>query len=620
MCGIAGSQGNIDVNIEQWQAKLSHRGPDAMGSYKDGDTILVSTRLSIQDITAVANQPMSNEDETVWIVFNGEIYNAPHLRAELRKLGHVFKSRSDTEVLVHMYEAKGIEMLSQLRGMFAFAIYDNKNREIFLARDPFGIKPLVYWAPPTGFAFSSELKAIVKIPEFDRELDRDSLLLYLRINYIPAPWTIWKNVRKLNPGHFMRVKNGSIIEDTRYHRQRVDPWDGTFEDALSVLEAQLKDSVYHHLLSDVSVGAFLSGGLDSSLISAMAQLCMEKPLKTYTVSFPEISLYDESKYARIAADHIGTDHTEIPVSVKEAVDSIGEMSQHLDEPFGDSSLVPLAIMSKATGRSVKVALSGDGGDELFGGYNKYQGMRLAELFNHLSPFIKMLTKLPITGNRGTYWGNKLRQLERLDYVMDFTPLDRLIRLMHVFRDNDFTLLVGEQSTDRLLLDKIEKLWERGKELFPRDEVNIALFVDSRFVLPFDMLFKVDMASMRYGLEVRVPFIDIGLVDFLFSLPGKWKLRGLKRKYILKKIAEKYLPPEIINRPKGGFDIPIGEWIRNQLSDLFRETLAPEKVKQVEELNPKYVGTLLNDHISRKKERFWELWNLFVLLRWFESQR
>lgn len=617
MCGIAGVQGKIDLDIEGCLTSLSHRGPDARGTFQDKDTLFAHTRLSILDLSEAGNQPMSNEDDTIWIVFNGEIYNAPDLRRELEDRGHAFKSTSDTEVLIHLFEEERDKMVSRLRGMFAFSVYDRKRGEIFLARDPLGIKPLVYAQLPSGFLFASEIKSLLNSADFPREIDHEALMFYFHFNYIPAPLTIWKHARKLKPGHCLKVKNGKIQEEYSYWNLEQRSLPGNFEEAVLSLETAIIDSVKYHLLSDVPVGSFLSGGVDSSLIATIAQQFINGPLQTFTVTYPEFPYLDESAYARKIARKIRSNHTEIPVRVKDIHEAIIEVCDHLDEPFGDPALIPTALLSKLTRNHVKVALSGDGGDELFAGYTKYQALKAGLALKNLNPLIKIFSFLPFKETRAHLLGDRIRQVRKFANALDRDTTNFLINLMSIFPPGDIENLYRHSFIETPAVSHLEKILGDYSALGESD-MNKYLFLDTRFVLPNGMLYKIDTASMKYSLEVRVPFVDREVVDLISSFPGNWKLKGLQRKYILRKMAEKYLPQEIVDRKKMGFNVPIGEWCRDELMALFERAFDTNRLRAIDFLSSDYIDRIFKEHIKGKRDRFFELWNIFIFLTWWEK--
>ena len=621
MCGITGfwAKKSIFANNCSGLAYISktliHRGPDEEGSFLKGQVGLGHRRLSILDLSG-GRQPVFNEDETLVVVYNGEIYNYPELRQKLEAQGHRFTTRTDTEVLVHLYEEEGLEFVKRLRGMFAFALYDMKRREIILARDPFGIKPLVYAELPQGFFFASELRALLSLSFFPCEIDREAAVFYAAFNYIPAPWTIWKAARRLPPGHLMRVKEGRVVELRSYVEWPWTPAPASVEEAIEVLSEVLKDSVKVHLLSDVPVGAFLSGGLDSSLICALAQEALSSPLRTFTITFPEWPTYDEARYARLVAEHLGTQHEEIPVTGREAREILWEVVEHLDEPFADSSLVNVGLISKMARREVKVTLSGDGGDEFFAGYNKYQGLALAERFFPWRWLLAPIKYFPWPERRGSRLGERLRQARKLLRLLHPEAFQRYLRATTATEPEILQgLFKNAFPKPWIVAEKVLlKVWNEAVRRYPKDPVNTWLFADAYWVLPYDMLHKVDTASMQFSLEVRVPLVDVPLARIMFSLPGEWKLRGMKRKWLLRKVAAKYLPRGIIERPKGGFGIPIGEWMRGELRKIFEDYLSPEALKD-SVWNVEKVRQLWREHLSRRRDRFWELWNVFIFEVW-----
>jgi asparagine synthase (glutamine-hydrolysing) len=594
---------------------IAHRGPDGEGFFCEKNVGLGNRRLSIIDLST-GNQPIYNEDKNIVIVYNGEIYNSPELREELIQRGHQFYTHSDTEVVVHLYEEYGAEMLPKLRGMFAFAIYNRQHDELLLARDALGIKPIFYTETPKGLYFASELRVLLSLDGFSRQIDPEAFSFYLTLNYIPAPWTIWKDARRLEPGHWLLVRSGKIVDRGRYFHLNEKPFEGSLEEAVDELEKTLAESVEGHLLADVPVGAFLSGGLDSSLVVAMAQKRSGSPLRTFTVTFPDVPTYDESKYAKIVADELKTSHQEIAVSSKEGWQAMVETLDHLDEPFADSSLIPVSIISKATRQHVKVALSGDGGDELFAGYNKYQGLWLAERFGAAAPLLRLSAHLPISESRGSLLGERWRQVRKLSRLMTSDPVERHLRATISLDSNLQEELVkaNRNGHGQLLPELLRQLWDEGKSA-GYTGLNLSLYSDVNFVLPYDMLHKVDAASMEHSLEVRVPFVDPLVAKFAFQLPGNWKLHEGQRKWILRKVAERYLPQRILQRPKGGFGIPIGEWFRKDLFDSVHERLNPKSLQESEIWNESVVERLMKEHFSFKRDRFWELWNLFVFEWW-----
>ena len=617
MCGIVGIQGNLDFDIDCSLKALSHRGPDANGSYRGNSTWLGHTRLSIIDLSETGNQPLSNEDGTVWITFNGEIYNSPSLRESLKSKGHLFRGRSDTEVIVHLYEEEGLDTFSKLEGMFSLGLFDTKSGHLVIARDPLGIKPLVYTELPGGFAFSSELRFLTRLREFPKEIDERSAHLYCSLNYIPAPLTIWKNAKKVMPGEYLVVDSGKVAERGHHYRLGYSPTCLNMGEAVDTLDKSLHRSVGMHLLSDVPVGVFLSGGLDSSLIAHMAALHSDEPIHTFTVTYPDFPYLDESGYAGIVAREIGSRHKEIPIRAKDIRPAIVDMCDHLDEPFGDPAILPTSLLCRLTREHVKVALSGDGGDELFGGYTKYQALKMGLSLGWAAPVIKALSHIPLSEDRTTFMGDRFRQFKKFTKMMGKRPLDMVTHLMSIFSSHEVAQLYRKSLSVTTTSDFLSHTLS---EYVPQSVqgMNRYLFLDTKLVLPNDMLMKVDSASMMHSLEVRVPFLDRKLVDLVSSFPGEWKLKGLKGKFILREVAKRYLNREIVARPKKGFNVPLGEWSREHLIDLFHEAFKNRNSSLTDFLDFDFLQTLFNEHKSRKRDRFFELWNLFVFVRWYEN--
>ena len=619
MCGIAGMQMSRGVPadrdlLQRLNDLIAHRGPDGDGFFHENNVGIGNRRLSIIDLEG-GDQPIFNEDRNIVVVYNGEIYNSVELRENLISQGHQFYTQCDTEVLVHLFEEYGVDMVPHLRGMFAFAIYSKNTGELFVGRDALGIKPLFYTELGGNFYFSSELRSLLSLEDFSKAIDPEAFKFYVTLNYIPAPYTIWRDAKRLEPGHWLLVKDGRIIDRGRHFKIDESAQQRDLDEMLHLLDTTLNDSVGKHLLADVPVGSFLSGGLDSSLVTALAQRQTAEQLRTFTVSFPDYPTYDESGYAKIVADHLGTDHTEIPVTATEGSASMIDTLNHLDEPFADSSLIPVGIISRMTRKHVKVALSGDGGDELFAGYNKYQGLWLADRFGAAAPLMRLTAKLPISETRGTRFGEKWRQFRKLSRLMAGDPVDRhlsaTISLEPGLRDQ---LLQSHLGNGRALEDQLHRIWREGQSA-GYGGIDLSLYTDVNFVLPFDMLHKVDVSSMQHSLEVRVPFVDPVVTQLAFQIPASLKLREGRRKWILHKVAESYLPQSILTRPKGGFGIPIGEWFRDDLQDTVRELLSPQNLSQSGPWNTACVDNLLDEHFSMRRDRFWEIWNILVFEWW-----
>ncbi len=578
MCGIVGIVDNnkqIDKNLILNMTKaLSHRGPDDWGIWTSPDKRigLGHRRLSIIDLSKAGAQPMSDRHGGLYIVYNGEIYNYLEIRKKLEKEGYRFKSRTDTEVILYAYKKWGTDCLKKMNGMFAFGIYDTEKKIIFIARDRVGKKPL-YWAHYKGkFIFASELKSILCDSKFPRDIDYRALNLYLTFGYIFFDFTIFKRARKLLPAHMMiyDLKNDSTSisrywdvpeQDTRRYKE---------EELLEELEYLLEDAVKLRLIGDVPIGAFLSGGLDSSLVVAMMCKASGGNVKTFSIGFQNEG-YNELPYARIVANYFGTDHTEFVVK-PDKFDIIGELAAQFDEPFADSSLLPTYYVSKMTRKYVKVALSGDGGDELFGGYSTY----IATLANY---YVNKLVPFPIRKMVSNYAGkisdkNKMKkQLLRLKYTTDEAFIDRI---SHAYFKDEYRKNLLKDDIENILSDNysepegfILKILNNSK----RDFLNTLEYAHLLSFLPEDILTKVDRMSMRVSLEVRCPILDYRIIEFAFKkLHGGFKIKGKTRKYLLKKLAKKVLPPELNLNRKWGFIVPVSNWLREDLSSYVNDSL------------------------------------------------
>ena len=636
MCGICGVLNPKGITereqlvIEGMKNILRHRGPDGASTYLDPNHLIIlgHTRLRIIDLSERATQPMSNETGEVWVTYNGEIYNFLELRRYLEQQGHQFKSDSDTEVLVHLYEEKGERMLEDMNGMFAFALWDRKRRCLLLARDRLGVKPLVYTQLGDKLLFASEIKALLQYPEVPREIDLQALLLYLTFNYVPAPYTIFKGIYKLEPAHYalaaIQPDGGIKLEAKCYWNLQSSlkeaPLD--YEEALVGLREVLEDAVHSRLIADVPLGAFLSGGVDSSLIVALMARHQAK-VKTFTIGYEDVSIYDERKYARVIAEKYDTDHQEIVITSKEVQGLLLKVLGNLDEPFGDSSLIPYSVVSYATRKHVTVALSGDGGDEVFGGYTKYKGEAWAQLLARMpgkSSLRAAANLLPTA--RGNYILNRLRMARRFVRGLDEDLPKRHFNWMNLFDKSQLQQLLNREVLAALSNGSLGR--DQGLQLirtlfaqttWSEDLTNRALYTDVNFVLPYDMLMKADSASMLNSLEIRSPFVDYRLVEYGFRIPGNLKVGLVNGKKILKEAFAEELPRIIQRRPKGGFGIPIGEWFRTDLKPLLEEVLSKERLQRRGLFRPEAVHKMIELHLQRKRDYFWELWNLLVFEVW-----
>jgi len=620
MCGIAGFVdlwGRRARAVEERQEILArmcriirHRGPDDQGLMVKTGVAVGMRRLAIIDLVS-GNQPMSGEDGSVTIVFNGEIYNFQEIQPKLESLGHKFHTHSDTEAIVHAYEEFGPDCLKDLRGMFALAIWDDKARTLFIARDRAGKKPLYYTVTPSGtLVFGSELKALLEHPDVEREIDPQALDAYFTLGYVPDPLSIFRNVHKLPPGHYLNFTNGQVTVK-QYWDFEFQPEQSQNEgDYLDELRALLDESVRLRLISDVPLGAFLSGGIDSSTVVGLMARHMGQPVKTFSIGFHEDS-YNELKYARVTAQKFGTDHHEFFVT-PDICDVVDELVWHFDEPFADSSAIPTYMVSKLARDHVTVVLSGDGGDELFAGYTRYAVERKRGGFERLPKPLREGVMRPLSERLPhSAWGRNylhnvsLDPISRyLDSVSVFTSLNR-----KSLYTSDFSAQLGPGGySGRLFYDLIDNV-KSG------DAVDRLLYLDSKTYLPGDILTKVDRMSMAVSLEARAPLLDHKLIEFVTRIPSSLKLAGLETKRIMKRAVMDLVPAEILNRPKQGFGVPIQEWINQQLRSRIRETLSESRTRQRGYVDSRYVDVLLDEHERGRRDHSMGLWALVMLELW-----
>lgn len=622
MCGITGichtDQGQpVHAPIlKRMNETLTPRGPDDAGMFIEKNIGLAMRRLAIIDV-AGGHQPVTNEDQTLIAVCNGEIYNFRELRADLEKKGHRFASQSDTEILPHLYEEKGEHFLDELNGMFALALWDAKNRRLLLARDRMGKKPLYYLHDPAKLIFGSELKALLAHPETERKIDPLSLQKYLAYEYLPAPRAIFQGIEKLPAAHYALWQDGKLAVKPYWDIPMV-PKNGspkTFAQAQEELLHLLRQAIRRRLISDVPLGAFLSGGIDSSAIVAlMTEMLPATQVKTFSIGFMEQS-YDESKHARQIAEHFGTDHREEVLQASAMLNILPEVFNFLDEPLGDDSILPTYLLSKHTRSSVTVALGGDGGDELLAGYQTFLA----------SPWADRYQKIP-AGVRRNLIEPMIRSLPAQTgyFSLDF-KLKQFIRgassplpLRHLLWTGSFNAL----ELARLLQQPIapEELYSEAGRYFPPErnpQGNGELYLYQKLYLQDDILTKVDRASMACSLEVRAPFLDKEVVEFLSPLPYSWKLRGCTTKALLKGAMKKKLPSKIRNRSKQGFALPTAQWIKKDLKEKVFATLHPAKIKREGWFDPLYVQQLLQEHQQGKADHHKKLWTLLAFEWWLE---
>lgn len=605
MCGIFGivdmESRPIDERLlRQILSSLAHRGPNDEGIYTNNykstglrhgrkpSVGLGHRRLSIIDLSPAGQQPMSNEDGSIWIVLNGEIYNYKDLSKDLEVKGHKFKSNTDTEVIIHLYEEYGEDCVTHLRGMFAFAIWDGNKNQLLVAKDRLGKKPLFYKESEDGLVFSSEIKSLLLYDKSAPPLNYRGLLQYLNYCYIPAPETAFRGIKKLPPANLLIYKNG-ILKTKRYwnldYSCKVSI---TFEEAKKVVRNLVEEAVNMRLVSDVPVGAFISGGLDSSIVAGIMSSVNSTPIKTYSIGF-EYKELNELPYSKIVANHFHCEHHELIIGY-DSIKYLPALIENFGEPHADSSALPTYILSKFARNDICVTLVGEGSDELFAGYNRYF---LYKIFQYLEYLPSPLKK-----------------------AFNISLRERYKKWIGVFFDNIKNEILTkeflEQEDNNQVDAELFKIISDAKKF---KGIDSALFTDIMFFLPYDLLVKIDVSTMSHSLEARAPFLDHKLVEFVASLPAKWKLNGTKFKYILKEAFKEMLPSKIINRKKTGFIVPVNYWFRNELKDYVRDILLSATARKRGYFNPAGIERLLNDHINEKCNYGHQIWTLLVLELW-----
>ena len=650
MCGISGfldtsrRRGTEELRdiVLGMANTLRHRGPDDFGAWVDAATgiALGHRRLSILDLSPLGHQPMHSASGRYALSFNGEIYNFRALRSELEDLGHTFRGHSDTEVMLACFSQWGVhQAVKRFNGMFAFALWDREERLLHLARDRFGEKPLHYgWLGKT-FVFASELKAVRAHPDFEADIDRDVLALYFRYGYIPAPYSIYRGVSKVLPGTVLTIapETGSHPTVTPYWSVRAvaeqgsaNPFTGTETEAVARLDELLRDAVKLRMEADVPLGAFLSGGVDSSTIVALMQAQSAEPVRTFSIGFHEAA-YNEAPYAKAVATHLGTTHTELYVTPEEAMAVIPRIPTLYDEPFGDPSQIPTFLVSQLARRDVTVSLSGDAGDELFAGYATYfWGLRTWRLIGWMPRSLRALSAGGLTTLSPASWESLFRTIEpicpkrlrgqnvglRLKKLADLLSADcaeTLIRGLVTHWDTPGSLVVGASEPPTPLTDRTQ--WANLPDLLQR-----MMYTDAIMYLPDDILVKVDRASMGVSLEARVPLLDHRVAEFAWQLPVSMKIRDGRGKWILRQLLSQYVPTALIDRPKMGFGVPIGTWLRGPLKE-WAETLLDEKrLKDQGLLNPDLIRDKWGEHLSGKVNWKDSLWIALMFQAWLEQER
>ncbi|OGP09056.1 MAG: asparagine synthase (glutamine-hydrolyzing) [Deltaproteobacteria bacterium GWA2_45_12] len=629
MCGISGilHKNNKPVSLEILQKMnrtLAHRGPDDEGYFVKGPVGLAQRRLAIIDLSSGGHQPMTSPDGRFTITFNGEIYNFIELKAGLEKKGVLFSTRSDTEVLLQLYIAEGKSCLSKLNGMFAFCIWDERDKKLFAARDRMGKKPFYYWDTPAHFAFASEPKAFRPHPDFANQLDDGALQHYFQYEYVPAPFSIFKGVKKLPQAHFLEWDGHGITIAPYWNIPLGNP---VCEDENSIapkLLDLLDSAVEARLVSDVPLGVFLSGGIDSSaVVGLMARHHPGKDIKTFSIGFEEKS-FDETSYARLVAKKFGTDHHEQILTPHKMIEILPNVLSVLDEPFADYSIIPTYLLSAFTRNHVTVALGGDGGDELFAGYPTFFAGHVAQWFWKLPSALQKIivgagNALPVS-DKDMSFEFKLKQFL---YGASFPPVIRNQVWLGAFHQGEQErLFVGAglpcpgrgNPAPTNPLDLVVETMRHCPSVHPGERM---LYFYQKFYLCDDILVKADRASMAHSLEVRAPFLDVNVVEYASRIPYNLKLKGTKTKYILKKALEKILPSEILYRPKKGFGIPISLWLKTELKQEMLRVLDPQKIRKNGLFNPEFITRLVKDHLDGKKNNRKQLFSLLMFQWWRE---
>ena len=623
MCGIVGfinNDGSVADRaiLEKMNRAIIHRGPDEDGFYLNRNVGMAMRRLSIIDL-AGGQQPIHNADKSKWIIYNGEIYNYREIRRDLDGRGHKFYTNSDTEAIVHLYDEFGVDCLQYLRGMFAFAIWDERDRSLFVARDRVGKKPLLYSHRPDGsLIFGSEFNALLQHPSVSRDVDYEAIDSYLSYLCVPAPMTAFKEIRKLEPGHWLRWKDGKV-ETKRY-------WLPDFSKKIKITEEEaieettrlLREATKLRLISEVPLGAFLSGGVDSSTVVALMAQESDTPVKTFSIGFEEQD-FSELKYAKRVAEHVGAEYNEFIVKPN-ALEILPTLVEHYGEPYADSSAIPTYYVSRETRKHVTVALNGDGGDESFAGYERYAAMKLAQQYHRIPKFArrhfieKGISLIPSSEMKRS----RIRDVKRFLQAANLPKTERYFRWMSTFnrdvkRDlytKDFAAAVVGQNAS-VIMDQ----WfanANGSGL-----LDASLLADQMTYLPNDLLVKVDIASMANSLEARAPFLDHKVIEFAASLPESLKMHRFETKSLLKKVAARLVPKEVVYRRKMGFGVPVGKWFRGEMKEFVREVLLSEKALGRGIIRPEMTEKYVNEHTNGERDHAFQIWTLLMLELWFQ---
>ncbi len=627
MCGITGwinldknsSNNHTEAVLHSMCERIVHRGPNSEGIWMDDTIALGMRRLSIIDLHT-GNQPVYSEDKSIVVMMNGELYNYREVKADLEQRGHKFVTQTDTEIVPHLYQEYGDDFVDHINGMYAITLWDTRRKRLVIARDRYGEKPLYYGVFDGKLIYASEPKALLAHPSVNAELDAESLRQYLSFDYVPAPRSIYKGISKLPAAHIMTVENGEII--TRRYWNLSFSKNGhtsSIERAASELRDLLSDAVRMRLVADVPLGILLSGGIDSSTVAAFATQHATETIKTFSIGFSEDS-FDESRYARQVAAHLGTDHHEEILSAEKAGDLISEVGAWLDEPLSDGSLIPTYLLARFVRKHVTVALGGDGGDEIFAGYPMYFGHKVASAYNTIPQFLRssliepIVHRLPVSTKNMSFdykakrfvKSAKYDAIQRHHSWFGSFSIDEQRSLLteHVLAQTNGDIYAGPRN----LLDICDA----------KDEIERMQYLDMNFYMAEDILTKVDRASMAVSLETRAPFLDPRIGQFASSLPLDYKLRGSKGKFILKKSVEGLIPDSILHRSKKGFGIPIADWLKGRLNPLMHDLLAPTRLNDQGLFEPDHVQTLIAEHEKGIASHHKQLWTLLVFQLWYDN--
>lgn len=619
MCGIAGwfgtGNGPDESQIQKSLKNLNRRGPDNAGHFREEGILLCHTRLAIIDTSSAGNQPYTIPGSNCSLIFNGEIFNFIELKQQLEDSGTSFNSHSDTEVLFHLLKRDGLKCLEQLNGFFSFAFYDGRSNEILIARDRMGIKPLYYHTDGNNLTFASELTALISLG-VKKEIDIPSLALYFQLTYIPAPYTVLKDVKKLEPGCYITLKKGEKPKTGRYY-DLIEKFEGKeiSDNPVKELRDLLTDSVRRRLIADVPLGTFLSGGIDSAIITALAQR-EHSSVSAFTVSFPETPFFDESALASLLAKKHGVKHHILPAEGKDIPQGIEDTLNCLDEPFADSSSIAVNILSRKVRSSIKVALSGDGADELFGGYNKHRAMLRSVEPGITEELIRQTGMIwrNLPSSRSGLWQNKIRQAAKFSVLASLSPEERYWHLA-AFSDPFFVRSLLRTRDEKEEDNRRSYLLRSFNPLSP---IESGLLTDMMMVLPNDMLTKTDRMSMCHSLEVRVPFLDHRIAELALKIPVSQKINRNKGKLILRKTFGDLLPDEILSQKKKGFEVPLGKWLREYASDQIEELFSRNRIESQGLLQTEIVWNLKENFLAGNDGQATEVWQMLVFQRWYQQ--